>query len=106
MKTAFLGWPEADKAIIYDAKLLAGGAQYGFAPHACSPTGSRPQASPKRAMWMTSRCAPRTTCGGNFSYHDDRRSLVNHAGPVALTIASHPSSDQWEGVCMRYQISI
>jgi len=37
MKTAVLGEPELDKAIIYNAKLLACGAHYGFAPRACQP---------------------------------------------------------------------
>lgn len=37
MKTAFLGVPEAEKAIIYNAKLLACGAHYGFASRACQP---------------------------------------------------------------------
>jgi transposase len=37
MKTAVLGEPEQDKAIIYNAKLLACGAHYGFAPRACQP---------------------------------------------------------------------
>lgn len=37
MKTAVLGEPEQDKAITYNAKLLARGAHYGFAPRACQP---------------------------------------------------------------------
>ncbi len=37
MKTAVLGEPEADQPIVYNAKLLALGAHYGFAPRACQP---------------------------------------------------------------------
>jgi transposase len=37
MKTAVLGEPDADKPIIYNAKLLALGAHYGFVPRACQP---------------------------------------------------------------------
>jgi transposase len=37
MKTAVLGEPEQDKAIIYNAKLLACGLHYGFMPRACKP---------------------------------------------------------------------
>ena len=35
MKTAVLGEPEADKPIVYNAKLLACAAHYGFVPRAC-----------------------------------------------------------------------
>lgn len=37
MKTAVLGEPEQDKAIIYNPKLLACGSHYGFMPRACKP---------------------------------------------------------------------
>lgn len=37
MKTAVLGEPEADQPIVYNAKLLALGAHYGFVPRACQP---------------------------------------------------------------------
>ena len=37
MKTAVLGEPDADKPIIYNAKLLGCGAHYGFVPRACKP---------------------------------------------------------------------
>ena len=37
MKTAVLGEPDQDKPIVYNAKLLACGAHYGFAPRACQP---------------------------------------------------------------------
>ncbi len=37
MKTAVLGEPDEDKPIIYNAKLLACGAHYGFVPRACQP---------------------------------------------------------------------
>jgi len=37
MKTAVLGEPEQDKPIVYNAKLLACGAHYGFTPRACQP---------------------------------------------------------------------
>jgi transposase len=37
MKTAVLGEPDEDKAIVYNAKLLACGAHYGFVPRACQP---------------------------------------------------------------------
>ena len=37
MKTAVLGEPEADQPIVYNAKLLACGAHYGFVPRACQP---------------------------------------------------------------------
>lgn len=37
MKTAVLGEPDADKPIIYNAKLLSCGAHYGFVPRACQP---------------------------------------------------------------------
>ncbi len=37
MKTAVLGEPEADKPIVYNAKLLACGSHYGFVPRACQP---------------------------------------------------------------------
>ena len=37
MKTAVLGEPDADKPIVYNAKLLACGAHYGFVPRACQP---------------------------------------------------------------------
>lgn len=37
MKTAVLGEPEQDKAIIYNPKLLACGSHYGFVPRACKP---------------------------------------------------------------------
>jgi len=35
MKTAVIGEPDADKPIIYNAKLLSCGAHYGFVPRAC-----------------------------------------------------------------------
>lgn len=37
MKTAVLGEPDADKPIIYNAKLVACGQHYGFVPRACKP---------------------------------------------------------------------
>jgi len=37
MKTAVLGEPDEDKPIVYNAKLLALGAHYGFVPRACRP---------------------------------------------------------------------
>ena len=37
MKTAVLGEPDEDKPIVYNAKLLACGAHYGFVPRACQP---------------------------------------------------------------------
>jgi transposase len=37
MKSAVLGEPERDQAIVYNAKLLACGAHYGFVPRACQP---------------------------------------------------------------------
>ena len=37
MKTAVLGEPDADKPIVYNAKLLACGSHYGFVPRACQP---------------------------------------------------------------------
>lgn len=37
MKTAVLGEPDQDKPIVYNAKLLACGAHYGFVPRACQP---------------------------------------------------------------------
>lgn len=37
MKTAVLGEPDADKPIIYNAKLLSCGVHYGFVPRACQP---------------------------------------------------------------------
>ena len=37
MKTAVLGEPDDDQPIVYNAKLLACGAHYGFAPRACKP---------------------------------------------------------------------
>lgn len=37
MKTAVLGEPDCDKPIIYNAKMLACGAHYGFVPRACQP---------------------------------------------------------------------
>ena len=37
MKTAVLGEPEQDKAIVYNPKLLACGSHYGFVPRACKP---------------------------------------------------------------------
>jgi len=37
MKTAVLGEPDADQSIVYNAKLLACGVHYGFAPRACLP---------------------------------------------------------------------
>lgn len=37
MKTAVLGEPEAGRGVVYNAKLLALGAHYGFVPRACQP---------------------------------------------------------------------
>jgi transposase len=37
MKTAVLGEPEAGRGVVYNAKLLALGAHYGFVPRACKP---------------------------------------------------------------------
>lgn len=37
MKTAVLGEPDEDQPIVYNAKLLACGAHYGFVPRACQP---------------------------------------------------------------------
>jgi hypothetical protein len=37
MKTAVLGEPEDDSPIVYNAKLVALGAHYGFTPRACQP---------------------------------------------------------------------
>ncbi|MBV8603525.1 MAG: IS21 family transposase [Pelomonas sp.] len=37
MKTAVLGEPDEDRPIVYNAKLLACGAHYGFVPRACQP---------------------------------------------------------------------
>ena len=45
MKTAVLGEPEQHQPIVYNAKLLALGAHYGFVPRACQPY--RPQTKGK-----------------------------------------------------------
>jgi len=62
MKTAVLGEPEAQHAIVYNAKLLACGQHYGFVPRACQ--AYRPQTKGKierpyryiRADFFLARC--------------------------------------------------
>ena len=44
MKTAVLGEHEAERAIVYNAKLLAYGAHYGFVLRTCQASGRRRRA--------------------------------------------------------------
>jgi transposase len=64
MKTAVLGEPDEDKPIIYNAKLLACGAHYGFGPRGRQPCRRRCRALNKASSqrWKPSRrCWARNT---------------------------------------------
>jgi transposase len=91
MKTAVLGEPDADRPIVYNAKLLACGQHYGFVPRACQPYRAQTKGKVERPyryiradFFMARR----------FSDLDDMNRQLRHWLDTVANVRRHGTTDR------------